>query len=146
MSGSITRTKETAMAKNEYPDFDGWTVTYTERPDGKHEFLFLKESEAGKDGKLTVWASTGADTDPEVAYLAGKRDAYAEDVRVSPPDDVSLATARFDAAHRDVVAGKVRRRLAKGFDSDDEARKYAIERLSGAGFKMAEIGAFLGEE
>lgn len=135
-----------AKTKQAYPDFDGWTVEYTERADGKHEFLFRKASEAGKDGKLTVWSSIGADSDPQIAYLAGKRDALAEDVRVSAPDDAAEATARFNAAHRDVVAGKVRRRLAKGFDTPEDARRYAVDRLAGAGFSFSDMGAFLGEE
>jgi hypothetical protein len=134
------------MGTKQYPDFNGWSVEYTERSDGKHEFLFLKASEAGKNGKLTVWATTGAGTDPEIAYLVGKRDALAEDVRVSSPDDRDAATQRFDAAHRDVVAGKVRRRLAKGFDTPEAARQYVVERLSGAGFTFAEMGAFMGED
>jgi hypothetical protein len=135
------------MAKaQEFADFDGWTVEYADRSDGKHQFLFTKPSEDGKDGKLTVWSSIGADGDPEIAYLAGKRDALAEDVRVAHPDDADAATQRFNAAHRDVVAGKVRRRLAKGFETPELARQYVVERLTGAGFKLADIGAFLEEE
>ena len=130
----------------EWSHFDGWTVEYREGANGRHEFLFRKEHDDGKDGKLTVWATVGADNDPEIAYLAGKRDAYAEDVRVSSPDDTSLWQGRFDAAQRDVVAGKVRRRLAKGFETPEEGRKYAIDRLSTAGFTLTEMGAILGEE
>lgn len=133
------------MSKARFPDFDGWTVAYQAR-ETRHELLFTKPHPAGKDGKLTVWATIGADGDPQIAYLVGKRDAYAEDVRVSPPDDVALWQERFAAAQRAVVAGKIRRRLARGFDTPAQATAYATERMVKAGFSFAEMAEVMGEK
>jgi hypothetical protein len=161
---------------SDYPDFDGWTVERRLGANARTEFLFTKPDPRGKAGRLTVWSSIGHDKDPEIAYLAGKRDALAEDVRVSGDPDLyaallvrqailqsaDIGTAResyenayaaftastdqtavehFNAAHRAVVAGKVRRGVAKGF-----GREYALNRLDQAGFSLQEIGDVLGPE
>ncbi len=163
----------------DYPDFDGWTVEQRTGDNGRTEFQFSKPHPRGKAGKLVVWSSIGADKDPTIAYLAGKRDAIAEDVRVSGDPDlyselqvrkailnsttgVRYASAResyenayaafaascdpalvqrFDDAQRDVVAGKVKRGIAKGFGRD-----YALNRLAGAGFSLQAITDMMGPE
>jgi hypothetical protein len=161
---------------SDYPDFDGWTVERRMGANARTEFLFTKPHPRGKAGRLTVWSSIGYGKDPEIAYLAGKRDALAEDVRVSGDPDLydklmlrqailqngesesarqsydnayaAFAAStdegtvdRFNAAHRAVVAGKVRRGVSKGFGRD-----YALNRLDKAGFSLKEIGDVIGPE
>ena len=124
----------------EFPGFDGWEVSYDDDGD-HHRFAFTKEHPAGKNGYLFVSTRIAAAKDPMIAYLAGVRDAYAEDLRVSPPDDRDLWEGRFRRADANVVLGKVVRGQARGFPRD-----HAVARLMSAGFSMAQIGDILGSE
>jgi hypothetical protein len=130
------------MSKPQYPGFHGWTVERNAGPNGRHEFLFRKDHPEGKDGKLTVWSTGGDGADPMIAYLAGKRDALAEDIRVSTEDDKTLWQERFDAVNREGIAGKVQRHMAKMAERGEpetDIRTYAIGRLDAAGFSLGEM-------
>jgi hypothetical protein len=124
----------------QFPDFDGWTVERKTADDGTplNHFVFNKPHPGGKDGNLHVRITGGVDADPAMVYERGVRDCYAEDVRVSPPDDVSLWQGKFDAADRAVTLRKVRNGLAAGY-----GESYAFDRLRAAGFTAAEIAAVL---
>lgn len=133
------------MAENEqtFPEsFDGWTVERMTTEDGTplNHFVFNKPSPNGKDGNLHVRITGGVDADPAMVYERGVRDAYAEDVRVSSPDDVATWTGKFEAADRAVTLRKVKAGLDAGYGEE-----YAFSRLRAAGFTMAEITAVLGK-
>jgi hypothetical protein len=134
------------MSKPQYPGFHGWTVERNAGPNGRHEFLFRKDHPEGKDGKLTVWSTGGDGADPMIAYLAGKRDALAEDIRVSTEDDRALWQERFDAVNREIIAGKVQRHIPKmreRGESEADVRTYAIGRLDAAGYSLTETAKIL---
>lgn len=129
------------MPKQQYADFDGWSVTHDEV---RNAFDFVKSHPGGKPGpdgepRLVVAIRGGPDTDPDLVFERGVRDCYAEEARVSP-DDKDIA-AKFADANKAVAVRKVRHGLAKGFP-----RSYAIERLGAVGCSVAEIDGVLGSE
>lgn len=134
------------MAKDEFPGFDGWAVEHSTGGNGRHEFMFRKDHPAGKDGKLTVWSVVGSESDPMIAYLSGKREAHAEDLRVASTNETEAAQKKFDASHQAVVKGKVERHVVKALDRGEDPHKvgeYAAARLLGAGIPIGDAQSVL---
>lgn len=75
--------------------FHGWTVTSDE---STNQVTLTKPHPAGENGVLSVHVRGGSDTPHAIVRAIGARNALAEDVRVSNPDDASLWQDRFAQA------------------------------------------------